>query len=257
MSEYRNWSNDVNVSERQEEATFSLVKVFGYMFAGLLITTIVMLGLGGLFRHLFGIGDAFAEQEPDFSNDNALMALLIVMIVSFVGLIIMSFVVPMVLHRGRHSILVPSIIYSVLMGASLSTLAIFIPWYLLGVTFGITAVIFGLLSLIAFLSKGRLNGLAIVGIGLITGAMFISLFLWILSLFMNVTWLFWVVSLATFAAMMLITIWDVARIKRIAEEGAMSNDLSLYCAYILYNDFIYIFLKVLRILLIVVARTKR
>ena len=257
MSEYRNWSNDVNVSERQEEATFSLVKVFGYMFAGLLITTIVMLGLGGLFRHLFGIGDAFAEQAPDFSNDNALMALLIVMIVSFVGLIIMSFVVPMVLHRGRHSILVPSIIYSVLMGASLSTLAIFIPWYLLGVTFGITAVIFGLLSLIALLSKGRLNGLAIVGIGLITGAMFISLFLWILSLFMNVTWLFWVVSLATFAGMMLITIWDVARIKRIAEEGAMSNNLSLYCAYILYNDFIYIFLRVLRILLIVVARTKR
>ena len=257
MSEYRNWSNDVNVSERQEEATFSLVKVFGYMFAGLLITTIVMLGLGGLFRHLFGIGDAFAEQAPDFSNDDALMALLIVMIVSFVGLIIMSFVVPMVLHRGRHSILVPSIIYSVLMGASLSTLAIFIPWYLLGVTFGITAVIFGLLSLIALLSKGRLNGLAIVAIGLISGAMLISLFLWILSLFMNVTWLFWVVSLAVFAGMMLITIWDVARIKRIAEEGAMSNNLSLYCAYILYNDFIYIFLRVLRILLIVVAKTKR
>ena len=63
MSEYRNWSNDVNVSEQQEEAAFSLVKVFSYMFAGLLITTIVMLGLGGLFRHLFGIGDAFAERN--------------------------------------------------------------------------------------------------------------------------------------------------------------------------------------------------
>ncbi len=258
MSEYRNWSNDVNVSDQQEEATFSLVKVFGYMFAGLLITTIVMLGLGGLFRHLFGIGDAFAEQAPDFSNNNALMALLIVMIVSFVGLIIMSFVVPMVLHRGVHSILVPSIIYSVLMGASLSTLAIFIPWYLLGVTFGITSVIFGLLSLIAFLSKGRLNGLAIVAIGLVSGAMLISLFLWILMLFkVDVTWLFWVVSLAVFAGMMLITIWDVARIKRIAEEGAMSNNLSLYCAYILYNDFIYIFLRVLRLLFVVFARTKR
>ena len=257
MSEYRNWSNDVNISEQQEEATFSLVKVFGYMFAGLLITTIVMLGLGGLFRHFFGIGDAFAEQAPDFSNNIALMALLIVMIVSFVGLIIMSFVVPMVVHRGRHSILVPSIIYSVLMGAALSTLAIFIPWYLLGVTFGITAVIFGLLSLIALLSKGRLNGLAIVAIGLISGAMLISLFLWILMLFIDVTWLFWVVSLAVFAGMMLITIWDVARIKKIAEEGAMSNNLSLYCAYILYNDFIYIFLRVLRILLVVVARTKR
>ncbi len=257
MSEYRNWSNDVNVSEQQEEATFSLVKVFSYMFAGLLITTIVMLGLGGLFRHLFGIGDDFAETAPDFSNNNALMALLIVMIVSFVGLIVMSFVVPSVLHRGRHSILVPSIIYSILMGAALSTLAIFIPWYLLGFTFGITAVIFGLLALIALLSKGRLNGLAIVAIGLISGAMLISLFSWILWYFIDITWLFWVVSLAVFAGMMLITIWDVARIKRIAEEGAMTNNLSLYCAYILYNDFIYIFLRVLRILLIVVARTKR
>ena len=99
MSEYRDWSHDVNTSIQQEEATFSLAKVFTYMFAGLLITTIVMLGLGGLFRHLFGIGDAFAEQTPDFSNDNALMALLIVMIVSFVGLIVMSFVFPMVLNR--------------------------------------------------------------------------------------------------------------------------------------------------------------
>ena len=124
-------------------------------------------------------------------------------------------------------------------------------------TFGITAVIFGLLSLIALLSKGRLNGIAIVAIGLVSGAMLISLFLWILMLFVDVTWLFWVVSLAVFAGMMLITIWDVARIKRIAEEGAMSNNLSLYCAYILYNDFIYIFLRVLRLLLVVFARTKR
>ncbi|MBO4856289.1 MAG: Bax inhibitor-1 family protein [Bacilli bacterium] len=254
MSEYKNWSKDY---VEETEINFSLVKVFGYMFAGLLITTIVMFGLSALYTHLFSVGNGFIDSEIDFSNNVAVLSLLIAMIVSFIGLIVLSFVVPSMLHRGKHSILVPSILYSVLMGVALSTLAIFIPWYLLGVTFGITAVIFGLLALIALLSRGRLNGLLIVGMGLILGAALISLFLWILTFFIEVTWLFWVVSLAVFAGMMLITIWDVARIKNIAQEGEMNNNLSLYCAYILYNDFIHIFIRVLRILLIVVIRTKK
>ena len=254
MSEYKNWSKDY---VEETEINFSLVKVFGYMFAGLLITTIVMFGLSALYTHLFSVGNGFIDSEIDFSNNVAVLSLLIAMIVSFIGLIVLSFVVPSMLHRGKHSILVPSILYSVLMGVALSTLAIFIPWYLLGVTFGITAVIFGLLALIALLSRGRLNGLLIVGMGLILGAALISLFLWILTFFIEVTWLFWVVSLAVFAGMMFITIWDVARIKNIAQEGEMNNNLSLYCAYILYNDFIHIFIRVLRILLIVVIRTKK
>ena len=254
MSEYKNWSKDY---VEETEINFSLVKVFGYMFAGLLITTIVMFGLSALYTHLFSVGNGFIDSEIDFSNNVAVLSLLITMIVSFIGLIVLSFVVPSMLHRGKHSILVPSILYSVLMGAALSTLAIFIPWYLLGVTFGITAVIFGLLALIALLSRGRLNGLLIVGMGLILGAALISLFLWILTFFIDVGPLFWIVSLAVFAGMMLITIWDVARIKNIAQDGEMTNNTSLYCAYILYNDFIHIFIRVLKILLIIVIRMKK
>ena len=143
------------------------------------------------------------------------------------------------------------------MGIALSTIAIFIPWYLMATTFGITSVIFGLLALIALLSRGRLNGLLIVGMGLILGAALISLFLWILTFFIDVGPLFWIVSLAVFAGMMLITIWDVARIKNIAQDGEMTNNTSLYCAYILYNDFIHIFIRVLKILLIIVIRMKK
>ena len=253
MSEYKNWSNDVT---EENDINFSLVKVFGYMFGGLLITTLVMFGLSALLRFAFNIGGDFISGELNIEND-VILVVLVLMIVSFVGLIVLSFVLPGVFHSGRHSILVPSILYAVLMGVALSTLAIFVPWYLLATTFGITSAIFGILALIALLSRGRLNGLWIVGIGLIMGALLISMFLWILTFFVDVTWLYWVVSLALFAGLMFITIWDVARIKQIAKEGEMTNNLSLYCAYILYNDFIHIFIRVLRILLIVVARTKK
>ena len=254
MSEYKNWSKDY---VEETEINFSLVKVFGYMFAGLMITTIVMFGLSGIIRFAFGYGNGFIEEDIPLDGNIPAITILTLLLASFGGLIALSFILPAMMIKGKHSILIPSVLYAVLMGVALSTLAIFVPWYLLGTTFGITSVIFGLLALIALLSRGRLNGLLIVGIGLLVGAGLISLFLWILMFFIEVTWLFWVVSLAVFAAMMLITMWDVARIKAIAEQGEMTNNTSLYCAYILYNDFIHIFLRVLRILLIVVARTKK
>ncbi len=237
------------------DTTYSLVKVFGYVFIGLLITAILALGLGAMYRYIFNI-DSSDPSTIDLQSGFAL-GLLISLIISFIGILILSFVVPITVARGKRSVLVPAIIYAVLMGIALSSLCIFIPWYLLGITFGITSLIFALMSLIAFLSKSRLNGLAIAAMGLFFGAMLISLFMLILMLVgVNVTVLYWVVSLATFAAMMLITIWDLARIKYIAEKGEMTNNLSLYCAFIIYNDFIYIMLRVLRIVLIVMGNRK-
>ena len=143
------------------------------------------------------------------------------------------------------------------MGIMLSTLAMVIDWSILGITFGITALIFGLMSLIALLSKGRLNGLAIAAMGLFIGAGILSLVLWILMLvgFFSGT-LYWIVSLSVFVAVMLITIWDMARIKAIAQNGEMTTNISLYCAFILYNDFIYIFLRILRIVILVLGNRR-
>ena len=231
---------------RSDGTVLSIAKVFGYMFAGLLITTVIALGLGAFFNYVL------MKNTPvtDFETGTA-VTMIALLIVSGIGLIVLSFVVPITVARGRHSVLVPSIIYAVLMGIMLSTIAAFIPWYLLGITFGITTVIFGLMALIGFLSKGQLPGLAIAAMGLFIGAGIIALFMWILMLLgQNVTVLYWIVSMATFAAMMLITIFDLARIKQIAQNGEMTNNLSLYCAFILYNDFIYILLRVLRIVII-------
>lgn len=237
-----------------ESTSYSLTKIFLYMFGGLFITASIALGLGALL-------DALLIGGNTQLTDTALIIFLAIMIVSAIGLIVMSFVVPIMAAKDKHSILVPAIIYSALMGVLMSSITAFIPWFLLGTTFGITSLIFGLMALIAFLSKSRLNGLAIAAMGMFMGAMMLSGILFLMMLLGAISgemvWLYWVISLVLFAAMMLITIWDLARIKRIAQKGEMSRNLSLYCAYILYNDFIYIFLRVLRIVVIVYSKIKR
>ena len=233
----------------------SFAKIFGYMFIGLAITAAISLGLGAIYRYILGI-DYTTSGDAKFAATSVII-LLVLLVVSLIGILVLSFVVPFRVARGTKSVLVPLIIYVILMGIALSTLAIFIPWSLLGLTFGITALVFGIMAIIAILSKSRMNGLAIAAIGLFAGAGILALVLWIMTLFGQFNEpLYWIISFATFAAVMLITIWDMARIKHIAEKGEATTNVSLYCAYILYNDFIVIFLKILRYVLIIFARSK-
>lgn len=235
---------------------FSITKVFGYMFIGLLITAAIALGLGAYFGMVL-LKDAGSDAATRVQATNAII-LLVLLIVSAIAVLVLSLVVPIVVVRGRGSVLVPAILYAVFMGIMLSSLAVFIDWQILGITFGITALVFGLMALIALLSKSRLNGLAIAAIGLFVGAGLLSLTFFILILLgVYVGPLYWAISLITFAAVMLITIWDMARIKHIAEKGELTKNVSLYCAYVLYNDFIIIFLRILRFVLIIFGNGKK
>lgn len=233
----------------------SLTKVFGYMFMGLAITAAIALGLGAIFGNIL-LKDAPTDMDQKMQTTAAIV-LITILIVSFIAILVLSFVVPIVAVRGKHNVMVPFILYTVFMGTALSSLAIFIDWTILGITFGITALAFGAMTLIAVLAKGRLNGLAIVAMGLFFGAGLLALALWLLMLFGVFSEpLYWLVSFMVFAAVMLITIWDIARIKHIAEKGEMTQNVSLYCAYILYNDFIIIFLRLLRFVLIIMGNKR-
>lgn len=236
-------------------------KVYGYMFYALLITAIISFGVGILFSlWLFGTANPadalYGDAELTINSINGAIALLVMLGVSALSLLVLSFVVHIRAARGK-TITVPAAIYVVMMGLVLSELVIFVPWPVLGITFVITAGVFGIMFLISYLSKGSLNFLGVIGLGLFIGAGFLALVGWILALtgalgaYMH---LYWIVSLLTFAAIMFITIWDMWRIKKIAEGGEMSNNLVLYCAFILYVDFIYLFMRVLRIVLYLFAR---
>ena len=251
-----------NPSDKRSLNTF-VGKVYGYMFFGLLLTAIIAFGLGILFNiWIFGTINTSNIDYSDVStniNANGVGVLLGTLIVSGIGLLVMSLVVTFTMMRGKHSVAVPALIYSILMGTMLSSLVVFIPWEILGITFAITAGIFGIMYLIATLTKGSLSFLGILGIGLFLGAMFISLIGIILTLtgvLGDYTHLYWIVSLLTFAAILFITIYDMWRIKVIAQSGEENDNLALYCAFILYVDFINIFLRVLRIVLYLYSKRR-
>ena len=221
----------------------SFAKVFMYMFIGLAITTVVAFVIGGAFYYA-SIHGAVLE--------DLVMVGIAMTIVSAISLLILTLIINLITLKGKHSIVVPAILYCTFMGVVFSWFTIAVDWRILGMAFGITSGIFGLMSLIALFTKGNMRPLLMMGIGLFIGAGILVLVNWIIQS----DTIMWVVSFALFAAIMFVTMFDIWNIKNICEKGAMSNNLALYCAFTLYVDFIYILIRVLYFLLIIFANKK-
>ena len=235
------------VETKDNSSSLSFAKVFGYMFLGLAITA----AFSFLFGYIFSLWLAN-------SGKSANTGIAIILAVSSIALIIMTFVVQGVLLKGKHAVAVPAIIYASLMGIMLSTFTMYIDWRLLGMAFGVTSVIFGLLALIGVVSKGNMSGLKMVIIGLFMGVLVISLMSFVFALFMPAAYVstMWILNFVIFAAVMLSVIVDVNNVKRICDQGALSDNMSMYFAFTLYVDFIYIYIKIVYFLLIAAARNK-
>ena len=229
------------VGSKSSSGVLSFAKVFLYMFIGLAITAGVSFGVGAIFAY------AATHGADSAMINNTYLGLLIS---SGILVIILTFVINFVVLRGKHSILVPALIYVVLMGVLLSSFALFIDWRILGMAFGITSGIFLLMTLIAVLTNGNLSPLLMLGFGSFIGAGILALVNWLIMS----TMLMWIVSFAVFAAMMFITMYDIWNIKKMTERGEMSNNLSLYCAFNLYVDFVYIFIRVVYFLVLIFGK---
>jgi FtsH-binding integral membrane protein len=245
-----------NPADKQTSARL-ISKVFAYMFGGVLLTTLVAIVVGlGFTQWLYGTLDVSSATTV---NEEAYSAILTMLIISSIALIITTIVLNVFAFKGNHSLMIPALIYCVLMGLILSEFVIFLPWQILATAFGVTCLIFGAMSLIGLLSKGSLNILATIGIGLLVGSALISLVGMIflltgaLGTYMN---LYWIVSFASFAGMMFITIWDISHLKQMAESGSMNKNLILYLAFNLYVDFIYILMRVIYFVAMVYSRNK-
>ena len=232
--------------------SLSIAKVFLYMFIGLFITAVVAFGVGALVYYYAGV-------NPDAElAESVLRTYFVILIVSAIALFIDMLIINFVIIRNGRSVLVPGIIYAVLVGVLFSMLTIVVDWRLIGMAFGVTALVFLIMSVIAFLSKGNMNGLAIVIIGLAIGSGFLILFNWLFMLLTGtvLSTLYWVVTFAIFALVLFVTLFDLWRIKQIAENGAMNNNIALYCAFIMYTDFINVFIRILYFLIIIFGKRK-
>ena len=232
---------------KTNEGLVSFAKVFLYMFIYLVITGVVAFGVGYI------IASSYAKAVAEGGDGNAVLTTYLgVMIGAAIAMFIMVIIINFVVLRGKHSVLVPSIIYALLVGVLLSTFTIFVDWKLIGMAFGITAGVFGVMALIALISKGNMAPLGMLGIGLLLGGGILAL----ANLFARSDAIGWAVSFIIFAAIMFITMFDVWNIKKICERGAMNSNISYYCAFIMYVDFINIFIRVLYYLIIIFGNKK-
>ena len=262
MSEYdsynqNNYQATYDLSNKLSKGVF-LTKVFTKMFICLLITTAVAALFGFGFQELL-IRTADAEGNL---NETLVTTLVVTLIVSAIALLIMSFVLPIMFMRAKHNIAVPLYIYVTLMGILLSTFTFIVDWVILVEAFGITTLIFGVMGLLGYVSKGKLTGIWVILLGLLIGAGLLSLVNWAMIIARGYNeqtmMISWIVSLLVFAFLMLITLYDVYRIKRIAENGAQQdNNLINYCAYVLYSDFIAILVRVIYFLAIIFGKSKK
>jgi len=127
--------------------------------------------------------------------------------------------------------------------------AIFLAYRLgdIGITFGITAGMFGGMSLIGFVTKKDLTsigGLCMMGL---LGIIIASVVNW----FMQSSMLYWVITYVGVAVFLGLTAYDTQKLKEIAyaTEGdpRMANRLAISGALTLYLDFINLFLFLLRL----------
>lgn len=245
--------------QRQQEVSVSsskfIGKVFLYTAIALAITAIVAAVIGFIFSNAIQPLDyTYTTFEIDVELIKPYLYLLIGSAIAYFPIIIW---IHLVSFRGKGRLDVPFVIYAIIMGVLISSFTMFVPFEVIAISFGITCVVFGLLSLIGLTAKKDLSFLGLVAMGIFIGALFVALFNLIWSLFIpGFQSLYWLVSYAIFFAMMLITIFDVWRVKKIAQKGEQSNNVALYCAFNLYVDFIYIFIRILLIVASIYSRRR-
>lgn len=238
--------NIVNQGKKISAQTLNLGKVFLYMVIGIILTAATSMLVSGLINYFMPISDAAA------------MILFALSIVCSIATLICSFVAGALTLKSKpksFSVAIPFGIYSLSIGYLLGLIGLALPWQIFATTFGVTIVIFAILSLVGLLVKSNLNPLLYVSLTLLAGAGLLALINYILFIFMPelVTPLYWIVSFVIFGALMLSTIWDVWSIKKISQGYELTRNMSLYCAFRLYCDFVALFVRLLYIIILIFA----
>ena len=233
---YNGYEND-NVIQVETGLNSYIVKVFAWMFIGLIATAISSYGLfrTGLFML--------------FMN----MPALIVLAIAEIGLVVY---LTSAVAKNSISTLgakIGFIIYAVINGITLSSIFIAYDIGLIYQAFLISALTFGIMAFFGKVTNKDLTKFgSILLMGLI-GVILATLVNMILSFFgLFSTKLDIVLSYLTIFIFLGLTAFDVQKIKRFyySSQGdmALASNLSILGALTLYLDFINIFIKVLRLL---------
>ena len=225
MNNYNYYSSYGN----SNTSTYTMSKVFGWLFYAILLTAVTSVGLPFLLA--------------------AINAVELYSTITFVGLIvvfILSFASTIVIARTQSKAVAITMfsLFAVAMGTWISPLIISYDLGTVVYALFVTAGVFGIMALYGALTKRDLSGFGSLLMMVLIGALILSL----LNIFFASTPLDWVLSYVILGVYIGFVAFDVQRIKRLSQAGQLNINTSLIMALNLYIDFVYIFIRLLAIL---------
>jgi len=227
---YENTNSMTVTQARQEASTVFLAKTFNWMAVGLAITGVV-----AYFTASTGVAYSIISSP-----------LFYVLIFAELGLVFyLSARIAKIQASTASSLFIG---YSVLNGLTLSVIFLAYTSSSIASTFFITAGMFGSMAVYGLVTKRDLSGWgSFLFMGLI-GVIIAS----VVNIFLQSSAMSWIISMIGVVVFTGLTAYDVQKIKRIGEEGIMTQGDeairkgSIMGALTLYLDFINLFLMLLR-----------
>lgn len=209
--------------------------VFSYMFAALAIT--------GVIAYWFGTSDTLLSYLVNLETKDMTGLGMVVTFAPLAFVLIMSFAFN---RLSSLTLLALFIVYSILMGMSLSFIFATYTSGSIATTFGVTSLTFGIMALVGYTTKTDLTKFGSILFMALIGIIVASIF----NYFMGSQTMDLIISVLGVLIFTGLTAYDVQKLKRIGagvEYGSEStNKLAILGALNLYLDFINLFLFMLR-----------
>lgn len=231
----------VDTSTQTKAKNRLLSGVLGWVFIGLLITIV------SAYAVAFGL-IAGLKSNGLVSIDQIVSAYQWLMILSLVVHLVLTITMNVMFVRNKSdkNLVVPYIIYTANFGIMLSPYVLVTDAATLGIGLGIALLLFGVMYLVARYTKANLRPMGMIGGSLFMGLFLISL---IVMFIPDTTTLSWILSLGSFAAIMMITmydLWIVVKADQHVPAEAATKNLKIGLALRIYIDFIYILIRIIQ-----------
>lgn len=232
------------IKSEKKASTVVLTKIYVWFAVGLLLTGLVSLGLPNLLVLLLN------ESNAELISSVYLGTIIGSAVMLLVGMVVVTF---QAFRKNFPVIVTGYMIYSVAMGVLLSAIFLFAVGpgeglSTISLAFLITGGVFLICGVVGALTKKtNLNFLWPILMSVICGVLIISL----INIFLNSSIIYWITDFVLLAVLIIEIALDFHNINKIAErvDFDSANNVAVYCAYVLYSDFIALFLRVLMYLL--------
>lgn len=223
----------------QQEQTIPVAKTF---LSGVFMWMFLALGLTASVAYLFASTPAFMNML--YTPEGSMSIMGWVVMLAPLGLVLLM--AAGVQRMSASTMVIVFVVYSVLMGASLSFIFLAYTGASIAKTFVITSAMFGFMGVVGYTTKTDLSKFGSIMMMGLVGIIIAS----VVNMFMQSGTMDYIISFIGVLIFTGLTAYDVQRLKRIGAgisgENESTRKLTIMGALTLYLDFINLFLFLLR-----------